>query len=262
MKWSDVTTKIDKQQVRMNWGKAIVLFLFLVFNLVIVCIAALLIYVSVHYYITLHSYTDLLKDSAKNIAFLVVPLVIMVIVSLLLLLLALVGLIAGVCQVKFMYVLYAVMLIVLLILQITGAVLIGLFEGPLQDSIAEGMVNNIHLYNDTSSIREVFDNIQRDLECCGINNYTDWDDNGFKIPESCCIKEETCDTSVIENINTEGCLALLFLEAHQDGVVTLTIIILFGVFQITGLFLALLLICCRDEKVKTYENLKEGLPNY
>ena len=262
MKWSDVTNKLAINQVRMNWCKAIVLFLFLIFNLVIVCIAALLVYVSVHYYITLHSYTNLLEDSAKNVALLVLPLVVIVVVSLLLLLLALVGFIAGVCQVKFMYALYAVMLVLLLALQITGAVLIGVFEGPIEYSIAEGMTNNIHLYNDTSSIRKVFDNVQERLECCGINNYTDWGDNGFKIPESCCKEGVECDTSEVDNINLEGCLPLLFREARQDGVVTLTIILLFAVFQITGIFLTLLLICCRDEKAKTYENLKEGLPNY
>ena len=262
MNWSDITDRLAIQQVRMNWCKALVLFLFLLFNLVIVCIAALLVYVSVHYYISLHGYTNLLQDTAKNVTFLVLPLVIMVVVSLLLLLIALVGFIAGVCQVRFMYALYIVMFVALLALQITGAVLIGVFEGPIKNSISEGMVDNIHLYNDTSSIKEVFDNIQEDMKCCGINNYTDWGDNELKVPESCCKDGTECDTCVVDNINTVGCLSLLFREAYSDGVVTLTIIVLFGVFQISGIVLALLLICCRDEKAKTYQNLKDGLPNY
>ena len=76
MKWSEIPSNIAISQRKMNWCKALILFLFLLFNLIIICIAALLIYISAHYYVTLHGYTDLLEDSAKNVIFLVVPLVI------------------------------------------------------------------------------------------------------------------------------------------------------------------------------------------
>ena len=159
MKWSEIPSNIAISQRKMNWCKALILFLFLLFNLIIICIAALLIYISAHYYVTLHGYTDLLEDSAKNVIFLVVPLVIIIAVALLLLLLALVGFVAGICQMKFLYVAYALMLVVLLVLQVTGGVLIGVFEDPLKNSIAKGMEDNVHLYNDTTSIRKAYDNV-------------------------------------------------------------------------------------------------------
>ena len=261
MKWSDIPKNIAINQQKMNWCKAIVLFLFLLFNLIIICIAALLIYISAHYYVTLHGYTGLLEDSAKNVVFLVIPLVIIIAVSLLLLLLALVGFIAGICQMKFLYGVYAIMLVVLLVIQVSGGVLIGVFEDPIKNSIAKGMEDNVHLYNETASIRKAYDDVQRDLKCCGVKNYTDWGENNLNIPQSCC-KAETCDTCVMEDIYTEGCLLLVFRDAHEDGIITLTIIILFGLFQVTGLILSILLIFCGDDKGKKYESLKEGLPVY
>ncbi|KAI6646721.1 Tetraspanin-6 isoform X1 [Oopsacas minuta] len=262
MKWSVTTPKIAISPQKMNWGRATLLFLFLLFNLVIICIAALLVYISVHYYLILQEYSELLHDNSKNLAYLVFPLVIIITVALLLLLLALFGCISGICQVKFMFGLYAFMLVILLVLQVAGAVLIIVFEAPIENNVSKGMIENIHLYNHTKSFREAYDSIQRDLDCCGVKNFTDWGNNHLHIPQSCCKKAQTCDTCDIDEINTQGCLLKLLQDVHENSVITLCIIILFGVFEATGLFLSILLICCQGEKVKKCENLKDDLPTY
>ena len=32
-------------------------------------------------------------------------------------------------------------------------------------------------------------------KCCGVTNYTDWENNGITIPQSCCKHGSPCDVS-------------------------------------------------------------------
>ena len=50
-----------------------------------------------------------------------------------------------------------------------------------------------------SEITNIWDNIQKEMKCCGVNNYKDWTNpelnttfpqNGFDVPESCCADVE------------------------------------------------------------------------
>ena len=48
-------------------------------------------------------------------------------------------------------------------------------------------VHNVHNYGDYSGVTDTWNLVQRELECCGVNNATDWKSTDYnKTPDSCC----------------------------------------------------------------------------
>lgn len=244
---------------RMNWGRAIILFVFLLFNLVLVGISAMLIYTVTHYYIMMDGYRHVLHNSANSIALQITPLIVVVAVSIVILLIALVGFLAVICRKTPPLVIYILMLSLLIGLQVTAGVMIGVLEKTIRENIMNGLEENIFQYNKSSTIATIFNDLQMEFECCGVKSFTDWENANMKIPKSCCKKRNlNCDTSDVNNIFTKGCLSEIFQTITQNAAIAIAILILFGVFQASGVVLAIILIACRPKpSTEMYGPIKE-----
>ena len=66
--------------------------------------------------------------------------------------------------------------------------------------------------NGNETIDDSWNYLQTTLKCCGVDNYTNWENNqkftnGTLLPESCCDKSSSCTTEATYNkYNTKGCL--------------------------------------------------------
>jgi len=62
--------------------------------------------------------------------------------------------------------------------------------------------------------------LQRNFNCCGINDWTDWQSlngNNRIVPDSCCINPQFCPKPInIQNINTKGCLYTFLFKLQKD----------------------------------------------
>ncbi|NXD84783.1 TSN3 protein, partial [Halcyon senegalensis] len=117
------------------------------------------------------------------------------------------------------------LLLLLFCLEVSSAVLAQFYSIQLASELKSSMGHLFHQYNGTDSqdtvIRAV-DAVQRKLQCCGVQNYTDWlnatatswhlPDEKAHVPKSCCEeKYSDCrgDLDHLEQLFQEGCLKKL-----------------------------------------------------
>ena len=111
------------------------------------------------------------------------------------------------------------------------------------------MLDYIQNYdNEKETIDESWNNLQKTLKCCGVDNYTNWQNNkkftdGMLLPESCCDKfrmnksSDCTPKETYNKYNTNGCLEEILRQydyrgmAIGIGVTIISIIILWKIFN-------------------------------
>jgi len=122
----------------------------------------------------------------------------------------------------------AIVIIILLVEFGVGILAYVLYMVP-QVSLQNDMENGLMNYGQEGHDAWAMDRVQRDFECCGVTNYTDWAGVGSftegQTPDSCC-KEVGCglDTDA-DTKYTQGCLMefqkhILSIIGVMGGVVT------------------------------------------
>ncbi|NXN49577.1 TSN36 protein, partial [Rynchops niger] len=122
------------------------------------------------------------------------------------------------------------LLLVLLCLEVSSAILAQFYTTRLASEMKSTMGYLVDQYNGTHSQgadRRAVDVIQRELQCCGIQNYKDWlkapaaswhlRGGKARVPESCCKeKYPHCrgDLVPLEQLFQEGCLKKLESLLH------------------------------------------------
>ncbi|KAM4809913.1 tetraspanin-3-like isoform 1-T1 [Rhinophrynus dorsalis] len=117
------------------------------------------------------------------------------------------------CQGTFMY-----LIVVLVCLEASGAVLAFVYKNRM-DYELKPMLNAFEQYNDSKSETAV-NKIQQQLQCCGLQNYSDWTNtswynkSGHFVPKTCCnVVFSSCSGNITESSEFyhEGC----FVKLHQ-----------------------------------------------
>ena len=106
------------------------------------------------------------------------------------------------------------------------------------------MLEYIQRYdNGNETIDDSWNYLQTTLKCCGVDNYTNWENNqkftdGTLLPESCCDKSSSCTIEATYNkYNTKGCLEEILRQydyrgmAIGIGVTIISIVILWKIFN-------------------------------
>lgn len=153
-----------------------------------------------------------------------------------------------------MLITFAVFLLVILLLCIVGAIIGFVFRNEAKDKAHDQLYSYIKEYKNESVERETIDFLQKDGECCGINNYTDWGLNeqynkSESVPDSCCKDDKDgCGQGGLidpEKINTHGCISYIeeLLVKYYVAIGVITVILALTV--IMGIILA----CCLAKAV-------------
>lgn len=107
---------------------------------------------------------------------------------------------------------YAVLLVIIFVLEISAGIAGYVYHGEVETQVKKLMGETQNKYQAGKDEGKVWDTVQKEFECCGVSNYTEWYNvlNKTEVPQSCCRKNETsCKgaTGDIPNkIYTEGCL--------------------------------------------------------
>jgi len=115
--------------------------------------------------------------------------------------------------------LYGICVTVLLVAQIGCGIFAYVKRGDADSILERGMKSALDNYDPTDDTRkplvEAWDALQHDLQCCGVNSYTDWKNSSSwktghenDVPDSCCKKESKgCGVGKAsgQDIYTEGC---------------------------------------------------------
>jgi len=123
--------------------------------------------------------------------------VILIVVAIIVTLIAFFGCFGALKESRCLLITYFVILLAIFIAAIVGAVLI--FQGDFENEVKSPLVRSIDHYQDkpaegdTQAIafKNVWNTVQEELWCCGVNNVTDWSrvpkwEDGFNKPEGCC----------------------------------------------------------------------------
>ena len=97
---------------------------------------------------------------------------------------------------------------------------------------------------ENENIFDSWNALQRSLKCCGVDNYTNWENNekftdGRVLPASSCEKSHVMDCTpeeMYDKNNTKGCLQEILRNDYQSlaigiGVTIISIIILWKIFN-------------------------------
>ncbi|CAL8100940.1 unnamed protein product [Orchesella dallaii] len=153
--------------------------------------------------------------------------------------------------------LYSVLVGLILVIQLGAAIAAYAFQDDVENVLRSGMEKTLDKYyvmdavghNDSVSS---WNFMQHNLECCGVNNYTDWNLAkeapvvGF-VPESCCIGGAVgnCTNSITngtdfdvasKEIYTQGCLHTYVQSFSIDRLGTVGIVL--AVVQVMGVICA------------------------
>ncbi|XP_062142649.1 CD63 antigen [Drosophila sulfurigaster albostrigata] len=126
---------------------------------------------------------------------------------------------------------FSIMLFIIFILELAAGISGYVLRNDAYSLINSTLFDSLSEYN---SVRKtpttaLWDNVQRDFQCCGVTNYTNWSDK-FKnssLPISCCkipvgaLGTFTCENDTLnDNLNTDACL-LGFSDYISDHAVSL-----------------------------------------
>jgi len=120
--------------------------------------------------------------------------VILIVVAVIVSLIAFFGCFGALKESRCLLITYFVILLAIFIAAIVGAVLI--FQGNFENEIKSPLVESIKYYKETpetdtdTAYKTMWDTVQEELRCCGVNNVTDWQETtfseNFNKPAGCC----------------------------------------------------------------------------
>ncbi|XP_015839660.1 tetraspanin-1 isoform X2 [Tribolium castaneum] len=155
---------------------------------------------------------------------------------------------------------YGICLLVILIAEIAVACLTVAYKPKAEEETRKLLKSTIENYysppENKDAVTLMWDHLQANLKCCGVNNYTDyrsstkWTNSGKVIPESCCVLEgdplklkpkvPSCVTSPneVNSYYKQGCFDALvhWIMIHVDVVIGVAVGL--GLLELVGIFLA------------------------
>jgi len=151
---------------------------------------------------------------------------------------------------------YGFLLFIILIAQIGAGIAAFALKGDLETEIKENMEHGLPYYRNSTEFATTWDLVQKNLHCCGVENYTDWDGiiNGTAVPDSCCIggQEEKCGGEYNpdkpeEDIYTEGCFSVFSQEFKDNLNIVGAVAVGVAVVELMTVALA----CCLGKRMGT-----------
>ncbi|XP_001175794.2 CD63 antigen isoform X1 [Strongylocentrotus purpuratus] len=149
---------------------------------------------------------------------------------------------------------YVFIMILLLILELAAGITGYVLRDDIDKLVGENMSELQIKYNSTTSAQRIFDNLQYNLKCCGVYNYTDWmgwiPDQPNLVPYSCCKTPDTPGCHIIGSatldIYTDPCHS-----AVKDILINQTVLIAGVAIGVAVLdILCIVLGCCLMKKTK------------
>ncbi|XP_070542373.1 tetraspanin-36-like [Ptychodera flava] len=146
------------------------------------------------------------------------------------------------------------LILLILLLEVTAAILGFVYKDQIRTGLKDGMNTAIQNYTDPN-YEDAVDSMQKDLKCCGVDNYTDWmktpwySEHPNSVPTSCCKKDTNCtgDITKPDLLYTEGCYYKL-IDTLEDNLKYIIIAgAVFAFVMIIGMVFACVLICRTKE---------------
>ncbi|KAM9214445.1 CD63 antigen [Leptosomus discolor] len=149
---------------------------------------------------------------------------------------------------------FASLLTIIFLAEIATAIAGYVFKDKVRSVLEEGLWDSMREYGEDKALTETVDKIQRDLACCGANNYTDWSTiERFKVndtvPRSCC-RVDTASCNVHPSPATvyeKGCLQSMEAWMKKNILIVAAVALGIAFFEILGIIFA----CCLMKGIRS-----------
>jgi len=185
--------------------------LLFIFNFIFVITGLALIGLGAYVQIEANKYLDFLGNQYTNTP------VLFIIVGVVIFLIAFLGCCGAWKKNICMIYTYSVLLLIVLVAEIAAGIAAYVLKDELETEINDNMKNGMQNYgkDDYEGVTTTWDLVQRELQCCGVNNATEWKSTDYnKTPDSCC-KTDTkgCgETAPADQLWSKGCLPMMKIE--------------------------------------------------
>ncbi|XP_061454783.1 tetraspanin-6 [Rhineura floridana] len=201
--------------------------------------------------VSLEVYFSLLNEKATNVPYVLIGTGTVVI------LLGTFGCFATCRGSTWMLKLYAMFLTLIFLVVLVAAIVGFVFRHEIKDSFKKNCEVAVKYYSGTIDKRSMaVDTIQSTLHCCGVANFTDWNQtNYFKqkgIPMSCCKSPGNCTAEDLKDpakamgkVYDNGCYSLVIQTMDSKMSIVAGISFSIACFQLVGIVLA----CCLSRSI-------------
>ncbi|XP_051757778.1 tetraspanin 36 isoform X1 [Ctenopharyngodon idella] len=228
-------------------SKSVLLFLSLIFWGAGVALAYVGSYVIKSY----SSFEDFVSDKYS-----IIPAAIIIGVAVVMFVIGTVGCCATLRESKVGLGFFLIIIMIIFAAEVTAFVFGFIYRGRIKGDLEKSMKDVFQKYDGLNSETHAVDILQSQLECCGVNNFTDWTASPWfvqhnnSVPHSCCKANTTQCTGQLTQpdlLNTQGCEAKL--EQMLQDVLSYAMLVILG-FAIIKFFgmLSICVITCRSKK--------------
>ncbi|NXK42701.1 CD63 protein, partial [Piprites chloris] len=142
---------------------------------------------------------------------------------------------------------FAVLLSIIFLVEIAAAIAGYVFKDKVRSVLNEGLQEAMNEYGEDPAVTEELDDLQRNFNCCGAINYTDWANiKQFQandtVPRSCCrVNTTTCNVHPSPaTVYEKGCLQSIEGWMKKNILVVAAVALGIAFFEILGIIFA----CC------------------
>jgi len=179
----------------MGCGMSMVKYILFVFNLLCALGGIAILAVGVAFYLRIGDIEKVFED--WNVQ--VVP-ILFIVIGAIIFIIAFFGCCGAIKESHCMTVTYSTFLIIILIAQIVLAIVVFVYIGDLQDA-TKIVIERLWDRRDQEGNRQIWDTLQSNLKCCGLNGALDW---GLPLPSTCCEPGTTACLPIVTAF-TNGC---------------------------------------------------------
>ncbi|XP_046904462.1 tetraspanin 36 [Hypomesus transpacificus] len=217
-----------------------------------------LVYVGSYVIRSYNNFDNFLEDR-----FTLIPAIIIISVGVVMFAIGLVGCCATLKESKVGLSFFFLVILVVFAAEVAAMALGFLYQSRIKGDLELSMNNVFMKYDGNNSETRAVDYLQRQLQCCGVQTYTNWTSTPWftghndSVPVSCCKANSTECTGRLDQptlLNTQGCEAKL-VQLMQDVLSYAMLVILgFAIIKFFGM-LSVCVINCKSGRRSGYQPL-------
>ncbi|XP_029999706.1 tetraspanin 36 [Sphaeramia orbicularis] len=238
-------------------SKTVLLFLSLIFW----AAGAMLAYVGAHVIQSYDTFGNFIQDK-----YTLVPAVIIIGISVVMFIFGLVGCCSTLRESKVGLSFFFVIIMLIFAAEVAALVFSFIYRGKVTDDLERSMTTVFSNYGgqETQADTSAVDFLQRELQCCGIHNYTSWSNttwsirNNNTVPHSCCKNNSAQCTGRLDQpdlLNVQGCEPKLESLLKDALGYAMLVILGFAIVKFFGMLSVCVITCRTGSRRSGYQPL-------
>lgn len=220
----------------LSGGMKCVRWLLLIFNLIFFAGGVAILGVGAYLKVKFGDFVDILDEDWANAPNLLIA------AGSLIAVLAFLGCFGAWCESRCLLYIFACLLFVTFILELAAGALAVVYRDDVEDNLQKVLNDTIMEYKTSKPVRKSWDNVQEELECCGVDNSSSWMYLylNTSVPTSCCSDMAADCNTMSDTLYEQGCYTKLVDWFDDNYVIVGAVAIVLACIQLLGIVFG----CC------------------